>query len=202
MSYRTSHTRPGSWPSFLVALAVLSIGVGCGQPAEAPTSAGAPTTATFGIDQKTAGDQLGHLRAATARFQNIEAAREAGYTIPLTGCMVEAVGGMGFHFGKQSALEKVTPDPLEPEALLYEPQSNGRYRLVGLEFIIPYTLLPRSSTPPTLFGQSFKQNDTFQVWALHTWIWRNNPSGMFADWNPDVNCDAVPAAARMSHSSH
>jgi len=23
---------------------------------------------------------------------------------------------------------------------------------------------------------------------LHVWIWRENPSGMFADWNPTVHC--------------
>jgi hypothetical protein len=183
-------------------MVLIAIGVGCRQPDAAPTSTEAPTTASFGVDQKTAGDELGHVRAATARFHDIDVARNAGYTLPLTGCMVDPAGGMGFHFGKPSALEKLTPDPLEPEALLYEPQANGRYRLVGLEYIIPYTILPRESAAPTLFGQSFKHNDTFQVWALHAWIWRNNPDGIFKDWNPTVNCDAAPAAARVSHSSH
>jgi hypothetical protein len=28
--------------------------------------------------------------------------------------------------------------------------------------------------------------DEFQ---LHVWVWKHNPSGMFEDWNPTVNCD-------------
>jgi hypothetical protein len=32
------------------------------------------------------------------------------------------------------------------------------------------------------------QNHTFDVWALHVWVWKHNPSGMFADWNPQVSC--------------
>jgi hypothetical protein len=146
-------------------------------------------------------DQLGHLRAATARFQTFAAADSAGYSAQITGCMTDPkLGGMGFHFGKPAAIDDKA-NPLEPEVLLYEPQKNGRPRLVAVEFIIPYSLRPRNGPAPTLFGQPFLRNDGFELWGLHAWIWRNNPAGMFADWNPDVNCDAVPAAARMSHSS-
>jgi hypothetical protein len=27
------------------------------------------------------------------------------------------------------------------------------------------------------------------VWALHVWVGRQNPSGIFSDWNPKVTCD-------------
>jgi hypothetical protein len=60
--------------------------------------------------------------------------------------------------------------------------------LVGVEFIVPYTALPRSGQAPVLFGQKFSQNDVFQVWALHVWTHRANPSGLFAPWNPRVHC--------------
>ena len=26
------------------------------------------------------------------------------------------------------------------------------------------------------------------VYILHAWIWKNNPAGMFEDWNPKVSC--------------
>jgi len=26
-------------------------------------------------------------------------------------------------------------------------------------------------------------------YILHAWVWKNNPSGMFEDWNPAVSCD-------------
>lgn len=149
--------------------------------------------------ETSVGDELGRLRAATARFHDIAAADSAGYSTRITGCMSDpTLGGMGFHYGKASAIDG-TADPLEPEVLLYEPQKNGRLRLVAVEFVIPYSARPRNGPAPTLFGQSFLQNDAFELWGLHAWIWRNNPSGMFADWNPEVDCDDAAVAARMSH---
>jgi hypothetical protein len=26
------------------------------------------------------------------------------------------------------------------------------------------------------------------IFKLHIWLWQNNPSGTFADWNPKVSC--------------
>ena len=26
-------------------------------------------------------------------------------------------------------------------------------------------------------------------WALHIWIWKYNPSGLFAPYNPHVSCE-------------
>jgi hypothetical protein len=151
--------------------------------------------------EASVGDRLGKLRSVTARFHNIQAANDAEYSIPLTGCMVDpTLGGMGFHFGKGGAIDG-TVNELEPEVLLYEPEQNGNLRLVAVEFIVPYAFAPREGPAPEAFGQKFLPNDAegFKLWMLHAWIWKNNPSGMFASWNPEVNCDAVPAAARMSH---
>jgi hypothetical protein len=27
------------------------------------------------------------------------------------------------------------------------------------------------------------------LYVLHAWVWKNNPSGLFEDWNPAVTCD-------------
>ena len=83
--------------------------------------------------------------------------------------------------------------------MLYEPEQNGRLRLVAVEYIIPYTAHSRSAAPPVLFGQEFKQNDTFQLWGLHAWVWKENPSGMFASWNPNVTCEHTTAVWTMVH---
>ena len=56
---------------------------------------------------------------------------------------------MEFHFGKGSAINNPTVDQLEPEALRYEPQKNGRPRLIGVEFLVPSTLVPRNLDHPT-----------------------------------------------------
>jgi hypothetical protein len=83
----------------------------------------------------------------------------------------------------------------QPELLMYEPMKNGKPRLVGVEFIFPLGLWT-SPNPPRLFGRDFKVNQEFGVWALHAWVWKENPNGMFADWNPTVSC----AYASAGHS--
>jgi hypothetical protein len=100
--------------------------------------------------------------------------------------MADAQGAMGFHYGK-GALIDANVNALAPEVVMYEPASNGQLRLVGVEYVVPFSART-SSTPPTLYGQSFQRNETFQVWALHAWIWKENPRGTFASWNPNVSC--------------
>ena len=134
---------------------------------------------------------LNTLKAATTRYHDFNAAQADGYTTELTMCMEDStLGGMGFHQAKASLINGSVA-VATPQVLLYEPQADGSVQLVAVEYIIPYTLHSRSATPPVLFGQQFKQNDTFQLWGLHAWVWRVNPSGMFADWNPNVNCHAA-----------
>jgi len=29
-------------------------------------------------------------------------------------------------------------------------------------------------------------------YSLHAWIWKHNPAGDFAMWNPDVTCANAP----------
>jgi hypothetical protein len=143
---------------------------------------------------------LAALRRVTASFHNFDKATAAGWSTQITGCMTDAdgAGGMGFHYGN-TALIDGSVRVEEPELLLYEPEQNGRLRLVAVEYIIPYTAHSRSAAPPVLFGQQFKQNDTFELWGLHAWVWKENPSGMFASWNPRVTCAHASGATRMRH---
>jgi hypothetical protein len=105
---------------------------------------------------------------------------------------------MGFHYGNVGLIDgSVQVD--QPELLLYEPEKNGQLRLVAVEYIIPYSFHSRASAAPVLFGQEFKRNDTFQLWGLHAWVWKENPSGMFASWNPNVTCENATASVAMSH---
>ncbi len=131
---------------------------------------------------------LAALRRLTAPFHDVRKAGEAGWNVQLTGCLANPPeGAMGYHYANTAFID-AEARVLEPELLLYEPESNGRLRLVGVEYIIPYSLVPAASTPPVLFGHEFHHNDAFQLWGLHAWIWRHNPAGMFADWNPMVTC--------------
>ena len=131
--------------------------------------------------------KLAELRRSTDRYQRFAAAQADGYTVEVTQCMEDATrGGMGYHYAKEALIDGGVIEA-KPEVLLYEPRGKGRMRLVGVEFIIPFTAWT-APAPPTLYGQTFARNETFEVWALHVWVWRKNPKGMFADWNPKVNC--------------
>jgi len=193
-----------------VALALVAlfttVAIACDQTSS-PTSASDAATAVSG-NGRVARDgqapdvaaQLGRLRELIGPLHNVAAAEAAKYTDAIPGCFVDAqLGGMGFHFAKGSTIDG-NLNELEPEVLVYEPEKDGRLELVAVEFIIPFEIAPRNGPAPTLFnGRAFTPFDANGVWGLHAWIFKNNPSGMFADWNPTVNCDAVSASARMSH---
>ena len=143
---------------------------------------------------------LATLRRVTAPFHSFDRAATAGWSAKITDCMTDpkGAGGMGFHYGN-TALINATVSVDKPELLLYEPDEDGELRLVAVEYIIPYTFHSRDAEPPVLFGQKFKQNDTFQLWGLHAWVWKENPSGIFANWNPRVSCKYATAVSSMSH---
>ncbi len=133
---------------------------------------------------------LATLRAAITSYVSLDAAKAAGYGSTLTECMSNgAVGAMGIHYGKLPAFDG-SVDPANPEVVIYEPQPDGSRKFVGVEFAIPYAVLPKTSAPPKLFGVDFIPNDVFQLWTLHVWTERANPSGLFAEWNPAVHCPA------------
>ena len=143
---------------------------------------------------------LASLRRVTAGFHDFNTASNAGWSAQITPCMTDShgAGGMGFHYGNVGLIDG-TATVEKPQLLLYEPEKNGRLRLVAVEYIIPYSFHPRSATPPRLFDQDFQQVDDFQLWGLHAWVWRDNPSGIFAPWNPQVNCLNATASVSMSH---
>lgn len=159
---------------------------GCTEPATtgslAPSDPAAIRTATV-AEQK----DLAELRAATGRFHNFQTAKDAGYTfLFMNMCMADQnLGGMGYHYVDPQLLDdKVEVD--KPEALLYEPQANGQLKLVAVEYVIPKSEW-KNANPPELFGQKLKLN-AFDLWALHVWVWQDNPSGLYANWNPTVTC--------------
>jgi len=166
----------------------------CNRPIAGPADVAA---AAVSADRGSSGGSavadrdLAALRQATVRFQDFDATKAAGYTDEVTNCLDDLpAGAMGYHYGNDAYINDPVPDVRRPELLMYEPDKNGRRRLVGVEYIIPYTLVPATTDPaPTLFGAvSFHHNDAFGIWALHAWVWKENPNGVFADWNPKVTC--------------
>jgi len=142
-------------------------------------------------------------QSATARYHSLENTLADGYTalpavqsttsvIARNGCAEarSGTGAMGFHYLNATLLDD-TIDAQHPEVLVYEPQKNGRMKLVALEYV--------STIPQTLFGQSFAKTDlapylggpenTNFAYTLHSWIWSPNPLGALMPWNPKVTCN-------------
>jgi hypothetical protein len=132
-----------------------------------------------------ANQALATLKRVTARYHDLDAALADGFVL-LHPCEErgdeEPVGAVYAHFGR--VLDGVISAEL-PDALIYEPSENGKLKLVGVELAQPY---PFAAEAPEFLGQTFQPEDEFGVWALHIWVWRNNPEGMFAESNPRVTC--------------
>jgi hypothetical protein len=141
---------------------------------------------------------LAALQRVTAKFHSFESAKAAGWSTEITGCMTDPkAGGMGFHYGNPKLIDgSVRAD--EPELLLYKPEKYGGMRLVAVEYIVPLGAWS-SPKPPRLFNRDFAVNQAFGIWALHAWVWEDNPSGIFADWNPRVSCDNAADESVMAH---
>ncbi|MEW5916622.1 MAG: hypothetical protein AB1762_09460 [Gemmatimonadota bacterium] len=129
------------------------------------------------------------LRRATARYHDLNVALADGFVL-LHPCEVRpGEGAVGAVYVNLSRLDgRVDLD--RPEALIYEESPNQPAKLVGAEFAIPYVAWPKSE-PPVLLGQTFQAEDEFGVFALHAWIWRANPNGMFAEAHPGISCTAA-----------
>lgn len=148
--------------------------------------AAAPVTAAEPI-----GSQLAQVRAATARFHNVDAAIAAGY-MPTDECVEIPLGGMGYHYVNVAAVLDPALDPATPEVLLYAPSGNG-VRLVGVEWLVfDADQNPATVQNLTILGQSLAGPMTHSGlpfhYEKHAWTWQPNPNGVFADWNPAVDC--------------
>jgi hypothetical protein len=135
------------------------------------------------------------VRQETARFQDIKAAEAAGYGL-FHGCVSgPQEGAMGVHYVNGDLVGDGEIDAKRPEALIYEDQ-NGKMRIVGVEYVvIAEAWNAKNQMPPVLMGQLFNYNtgpNRYGIpafYELHVWSNKDNPSGMFADWNPLVSCE-------------
>jgi len=135
------------------------------------------------------------VRDATRQFVDVNAA--AAYYGPAFGCVSGPDhGAMGVHYINGALVGDGEIDAYRPEALIYEPSSGGRMRLVGVEYIVDYTTwLATHDAPPMLEGQAFQivgSPNRFGLpsfFELHVWAWRDNPNGAFVDWNNRVSCE-------------
>ncbi len=173
----------------VAACVAIAFAFACGSPARGGTSPDAsPPRGSQKTELAQAHDrEVARIRAATAAFKSLDKAVAAGYQREVAHCVDNLpAGAMGFHHQNSSLLD----DRVElehPEMLVYERLRDGEYRLNGVEYIVPLSAWT-SDEPPTVMGQELKRAPSLGIWYRHVWVWRDNPSGLFADWNPLVKC--------------
>jgi hypothetical protein len=138
------------------------------------------------------GSDLAQVRAATALFHRTEVAQAEGWDlIPgLDHCFDnQPTGAMGFHYINGGKID-ATVEVLQPEAMVYAPGPNGQLMLGAVEYIVdaPSWDAANPGVLPNVLGQDYHAHPVLPIYVLHAWIWKNNPSGMFQDWNPNVTC--------------
>lgn len=143
-----------------------------------------------GMDPETSA-RIDALTLSVLPFFNYDVAVSAGWDTILGECVESPMGGMGYHVHNMDQLLNGHLNLLRPEVLLFAPTEDGSMQFHGVEYIIPADLW-NEPFPPEFLGQELHFNPNVPpagIWALHVWVGTENPDGIFADFNPDVNCD-------------
>ena len=158
---------------------------------------------------------LNALRASTEKYRDVRTARADGYErdalniceTPAHMGLLQDMGAMGIHYlrrdllgiGKdQTRLDVTTAytDFTQPAGLIYEPQADKSLVLVAIENVVSTAAWEAAGhkAPPTFYDAPFRLRpansgmQTASQYELQIWLYRDNPSGMFAPYNPKVTC--------------
>jgi hypothetical protein len=125
------------------------------------------------------------------------------------------LGAMGIHFAREDLLGITSPpnprvngtgthtDFLTPAILIYEPQADGSLELVAVENLVFARAWEEAGhdAPPSFHGVTYDTMvddpatpaDEAHLFEphhdRHVWIYRANPNGVFAPFNPAVTCE-------------
>jgi hypothetical protein len=146
-------------------------------------------------------------------------------TAPMMG-RPASLGAMGIHYFRPDLLGITAPpsprvngngthtDFRKPSILIYEPQADGSLQLVAVENLV-FAAAWRAAghkEPPTFHGEKWDsmvddpkttvdEAHMFEPhFDRHVWLYRENPNGVFAQFNPAVSCAHHRGAT--SHASH
>ena len=176
----------------VIAVATAVIAWLAAQPAPSPAHPGhslAPSAHERANDLRRA-------RAATRRFRNVRVARAAGYAATGECAQDPKYGGMGIHYANPELVADGKLDVTKPEILVYQPTPGGKLRLGAVEYfqVDGDQDLATDGDRPYLFGMPFDgpmlgHDAEMPIhYDLHVWLYRHNPAGRFAMWNPRVHC--------------
>jgi hypothetical protein len=146
------------------------------------------------------------------------------YTAEMMG-QTRSLGAMGIHYFRPDLLGiKGPPNPrvdgdgthidfLKPSILIYEPEADGSLKLVAVEnLVFKKAWLAAHHRRPSLYGRPYDlmaddprtkidEAHMFQPhFDRHIWLYRANPQGIFAQFNPRVSCRS--AKNHMSMAQH
>jgi hypothetical protein len=150
-------------------------------------------------------DDMAAVRSATAAFHSTAAVEQHGYALLVDTAKIACIdqpgkGGMGVHWANPALVADKRIDATSPEALVYAAGPDGTLTLAAVEYVVAQADWDGAHpAPPTLFGQPFSVTTAPNryglpaFYSLHAWVWKPNPAGQYAMWNPDVRCPA-PAA--------
>lgn len=131
------------------------------------------------------------------------------------------LGAMGIHYFRPDVLGITGVEPrvngtgthtdfLAPAVLIYEPQADGSLELIAVEnltFIEAWEAAGNEGRPTFLGVEYDLMADdpaTSEVdeahmfephYDLHVWLYRDNPNGMFTQFNPSASCEHHVAEA-------
>ena len=159
---------------------------------------------------------LDEVRAATEKYQDVDVAIADGYVRdPMDVCetpyhlgRTHETGVMGIHFLRLDRLgigadrtrldvAGTHTDFRQPAVLVYEPEADGSLQLVALENLVSAAqwAAQGKGAPPSFQETEFEysaDDPSMTVKAyydLHVWLFRENPNGMFAPYNPNATCE-------------
>lgn len=168
---------------------------------------GLPAAASGGLAEGISprdAELLVRVRAATAKYENVEVARSEGFSL-----VVRELPGMGAHFVKIGATPGRSFDPERPNLLLYR-NDGSSWKLMAVGYILAKDAFPKP--PQTFEGAHWHSHQWLCIfgsgsvgvmprsecsakggfwvedtgWMLHVWLYEENPAGIFAELNPKV----------------
>jgi hypothetical protein len=140
----------------------------------------------------------------------------------------KTLGAMGVHYFRPDLLGVTAPpnprvtgsgihtDFMTPAILIYEPQADGSLSLVAVENLVFAEAWKAAghTEPPAFQGvaYNFMSDDPATAtdeahqfaphYDRHVWIYRDNPNGVFAPFNPNVSCAHHKGATMKMSAGH
>ena len=135
-----------------------------------------------------------------------------------------SLGAMGIHYFRPDLLGITAPpnprvdgsgthtDFSKPAILIYEPEADGSLQLVAVENLVFQKAWHAAGNekPPSFHGVAYdnmKDDPATKVdeahmfaphYDRHVWLYRENPNGVFAMFNPKVSCKAHKPVAHQN----